>query len=92
MRQPPREQPTQEVRPPRLIVHVSDHGVLDGDAPSRARRVVPRSLKHFGDLPALVYRYKFVAKVIIGRVQRKRKGQAQILGGQSVHGGHQPDC
>ena len=85
------EQPTQQVRPPRLIVHVSDQRVLDGDAPSCARGVVPRCLEHLGDLPALVDRYKLVAQIIIGRMQRKRKSHREILFGQTSHGRDQSD-
>ena len=91
MGQPAREQPTQQVRAPWLIINVPDQGVLDGDAPPCARGVIPRTLEHLGDLPTLVYRHKLVAQIIIGRVQRKRKSQCKILVSQPVHRRHQPD-
>ena len=79
------EQATQQVGPPWLVIDVANQRVLDRDTPTRARCVVPRRLKHFGDLPSLIDRYKLVAQIIIGCVQRKRKGQGKILAGQPLN-------
>ena len=91
MRELAGEQPTQQVGPPRLVVDVADQRVLDRDTPTRARCVVPRRLKHFGDLPSLIDRDKLVAQIIIGRMQRKRKGQRKILAGQPLNRRYQSD-
>jgi hypothetical protein len=69
----PRQQATQQVSAPRLVVDIPDQRVLDGHTPSCARCVIPRRLKHLGDLPTLIDRNKLVAQIIIGGVQRKRK-------------------
>src|SRR5262245_5354578 len=86
-----REKLTQPVRPPSLVIDVPDERVLNRDAPSCARGVIPRGLEHLVDLPTLVYRDKLIAQIIIWRMERKRKSQGEILLSEAANRRHQPD-
>src|SRR5690348_10565910 len=41
MREPSGQESTEQIGPPRLVVHISDHRVLDRDTPASTRHICP---------------------------------------------------
>ena len=72
----------QELRPPPLIVHVLDQGVLDTDASPGALGIEPGRIENLRDLPPIIDRHQGVSKMIIRCVQGDRQRDGQPLLGQ----------
>ena len=69
----------EQVGAPGVVVHVLDERVLDRDAPTGLVEVVARGVERLVDLPARVHRDELVAQLVVGRVQRQRERDRDVL-------------